>query len=159
HVALVRLLLSLDLMRRVRWWNQPLDSSIPHLLTDPREARSIITDGLHARVVDVPAALAGRRYARPVDVTIAVTDDRCPWNAAPWRLVAGEDGVAACERASTDSADVSLEIEALGAAYLGGTPLTALAEAGRVSTTDPLRLNELSVAFGWSRQPWCPVIF
>jgi len=159
HVALVRLLLSLDLMRRVRWWNQPLDSSIEHLLTDPRQARSIVTDGLHARVVDVPAALAGRRYARPIDVTIAVTDDRCPWNAGTWRLAAGDDGVAVCERATSDSADVALEIEALGAAYLGGTPLTTLAEAGRVSTTDPLRLNELSIAFGWSRQPWCPVIF
>lgn len=157
-LAITRLLLSIDLMRRVRWWNQPIDSSIPHLLADPRQARSIVTDGLHARIVDVRAALSGRRYARPVDVTIAVTDDRCPWNAGTWRLSAGADGVASCERSDT-AADVSLEIEALGAAYLGGTPLTSLAAAGRVSTTDPSRLVELSLAFGWSRQPWCPVIF
>ncbi|MDQ1746056.1 MAG: hypothetical protein QOD07_319 [Frankiaceae bacterium] len=157
-LAVTRLLLSLDLMRRVRWWNQPLDSAIPHVLTDPRQARSIITDGLHARVVDVPAALSGRRYARPVDVAVAVTDDRCPWNAGTWRLVADGDGVADCERTDA-AADVALDVEALGAAYLGGTPLTALAAAGRVSTTNPLRLNDLSVAFGWSRLPWCPVIF
>jgi predicted acetyltransferase len=157
-LTLTRLLLSLDLMRRVRWWNQPLDSPIPHVLTDPRQARSIITDGLHARIVDVPAALSGRRYVRPVDVAVAVTDDRCPWNAGTWRLVAGDDGSASCERIDA-TANVALDIEALGAAYLGGTPLTALAAAGRVSTTDPLRLNDLSVAFGWSRLPWCPVIF
>lgn len=157
-VALTRLLLSLDLMRRVRWWNQPLDSAVPHVLADPRQAKSIVSDGLHARVVDVASALSGRRYARPVDVTIAVVDDRCPWNAGTWRLHAGVDGVASCERADTP-ADLTLEIEALGAAYLGGTSLASLAAAGRVSAPDPLRLNDLSVAFGWPRLPWCPVIF
>ena len=157
-LALTRLLLSLDLMRRVRWWNQPIDAALPHLLVDPRQARSIVIDGLHARIVDVRTALSGRCYARPVDVAIAVSDDRCPWNAGTWRLVAGADGAATCERTDAD-ADVSLEIEALGAVYLGGTSLTSLAAAGRVSTTDPLRLNDLSLAFGWSREPWCPVIF
>ena len=156
--ALTRLLLSLDLMRRVRWWNQPIDSALPHLLADPRQAKTIASDGLHARIVDVATALSGRRYTRPVDVVLGVADDRCPWNAGTWRLHADADGTAVCER--TDAgADVTMEVEALGAAYLGGTSLTTLADAGRVSTTDPLRLNELSVAFGWSRQPWCPVIF
>lgn len=156
--ALTRLLLSMDLMRRVRWWNQPIDSAIPHTLVDPRQAKSILSDGLHARVVDVAAALSGRRYVRPVEVTLGVVDDRCPWNAGTWRLHAGADGAAACER--TDApADVTLDIETLGAAYLGGTSLLSLAAAGRVSTADPLRLNELSIAMGWPRQPWCPVIF
>lgn len=157
-LALTRLLLSLDLMRRLRWWNQPIDGALSHVLADPRQARSIVSDGLHARIVDVRSALSGRRYARPIDATIAVTDDRCPWNAGTWRLVAGADGVATCERTDA-AADVTLETEALGAVYLGGTPLTTLASAGRVGTTDPLRLNDLSLAFGWSRQPWCPVIF
>lgn len=157
-LALTRLLLSLDLMSRVRWWNQPIDSAIPHLLADPRQAKSIVTDGLHARIVDVRAALSGRRYARPVDVAIAVADDRCPWNAGTWRLHTDSDGNATCERTDA-AADVTMEIEALGAAYLGGTSLASLAAAGRVATTDPARLDELSVAFGWPRQPWCPVIF
>jgi predicted acetyltransferase len=156
-VAVTRLLLSLDLMRRIRWWNQPIDSAIPHLLTDPREARSILTDGLHARVVDVPSALAGRRYARPIDATIEVYDERCPWNAGTWRLHADGDDVT-CERTAA-AADVSLEAEALGAAYLGGTTLASLAAAGRVTTTNPLQLNEISLAFGSTRQPWCAVIF
>jgi predicted acetyltransferase len=156
-LAMTRLLLSLDLMRRVRWWNQPVDSPLPHLLADPRQARSIVTDGLHARIIDVPAALSGRRYARALDVTIGISDERCPWNAGTWRLHADGDDVS-CERTDR-AADVSLDAEALGAAYLGGTPLTSLAAAGRVSTTDPLRLNEMSLAFGWTRQPWCPVVF
>jgi len=157
-IAMTRLLLSIDLMRRVRWWNQPIDSPLPHLLADPRQARSIVTDGLHARIVDVRSALAGRRYPRAVDATIAVADDRCPWNAGTWRLTADAYGAATCERTDA-AADVTLDIEALGAVYLGGTSLTSLAAAGLVSTTDPLRLNEISAAFGWSRQPWCPVIF
>jgi predicted acetyltransferase len=156
--ALTRLLLSLDLMRRVRWWSLPVDTPLPYLLTDPRQAKSIPSDGLHARVVDVAAALSGRRYARPVDVTISIADDLCPWNAGGWRLHADADGVASCTR-SDDAPDVSLDAESLGAVYLGGTTLASLADAGRVSTADPVRLNDLSIAFGWTRQPWCPVIF
>jgi predicted acetyltransferase len=155
--ALTRLLLSLDLMRRVRWWNLPVDAALPHVLADPRQAKSIVADGLHTRVVDVRSALGGRRYARSVDVALALADDLCPWNAGTWRLHA-DGGSPTCER-SDRAPDVSLDAEALGAAYLGGTSLTSLADAGRVRTTDPARLLELSLAFGWTRQPWCPVVF
>jgi predicted acetyltransferase len=153
---LTRYLLSLDLVRRVRWWNQPADSALPHLLTDPRQARTTVTDALHLRVVDVAVALAGRRYLAPLDVVIELSDRELAHNAGRWRLRAGPDS-ASCER--TDAApDLSMDVEALGAAYLGGTSLTSLAAAGRVNGT-PDAMRSASVAFGWDVQPWCPTGF
>jgi predicted acetyltransferase len=146
-------LLSLDLIRRVRWWNQPLDAPLPHLLLDPRQARTTVTDGLHLRVIDVPAALAGRRYLTQLDVVIELTDPVFAGNAGRWRL-RGDREKAFCE--PTDSpADVTMDIETLGAIYLGGTSLTSLAGAGRVSGGSADSVRDVSAAFGWDVQPWC----
>jgi predicted acetyltransferase len=156
-VALVRTLLSLDLMRRVRWWNRPVDSSLPHLLSDARHARTTVLDGVHLRVVDLPAALTGRRYAAPVDVVVEVRDDLCPWNAGRWHL-RGDRDATTCTPTEADPL-LRLGIEDLGAVYLGGTTLTTLAAAGRVTASDAEALGKASVAFGWDVAPWCPVVF
>ncbi len=69
--------------------------------------------------------MAQRHYARPVDVVIEVADELCPQNTGRWRLAA-EAGPApagfraTCER-TTAPADLVLPVQALGAAYLGGT--------------------------------------
>lgn len=156
NAMLTRYLLSLDLVRRVRWWNQPPDTALPHLLTDPRQARTTVTDALHLRVVDVAVALAGRRYPTPLDLVIELTDRALPDNAGRWRLHADLDQ-ASCER-TDDAPDISMDIEALGTAYLGGTSLTSLAAAGRVSgSADAIR--SASVGFGWDVEPWCHNVF
>ena len=38
-------------------------------------------DALWVRIIDVPRALTGRRYASPVDVVIEVRDELLPANA------------------------------------------------------------------------------
>lgn len=157
EAALTRFLMSIDLMRRVQWSNQPIDWAVPHLLTDVRRATTTVIDGLHVRVVDLPTALAGRRYATEVDVVLDVTDDRMPDNAGHWRL-RGDRTSATCER-TDDPAGLTLGIEALGAAYLGGTSLATLAEAGRVRASDPAVLSAATTAFGWDVRPWCPTAF
>ena len=45
-----------------------------------------VNDNLWVRLLDLPVALAGRRYAAPVDVVLDVTDARLPANAGRWRL-------------------------------------------------------------------------
>jgi predicted acetyltransferase len=150
---LTRYLLSLDLVRRVRWWNQPLDSSLPHLLIDPRQARTTVTDAIHLRVIDVPVALAGRRYLTPLDLVIELTDRVFAGNAGRWRLL-GDREKAFCEPTESP-ADVAMDIETLGAIYLGGTSLTSLAAAGRVSGGSADSVRDVSAAFGWDVQPWC----
>lgn len=44
----------------------------------------------------------------------------------------------------------------LGAAYLGGVSLTALARAGRVRELRQGALREAAVAFGGDLAPWLP---
>jgi len=153
---------------------RPADDPLPHLLADPRRARRTVGDALWVRLTDLPRALAQRRYASPADVTIEVTDALFPEHRGRWRLrtqaqaarVSGGPGLAAtCEPAgdSTDAsgagADLTLDVSALGAAYLGGTALANLAEAGQVTEHRPGALLTLSTAMSWHPSPWCPVIF
>jgi hypothetical protein len=52
-----------------------------------------------------------------------------------------------------------MSVTELGAAYLGGTPLTDLAMAGRVTERTAGALTSTSLAFQSSPAPWCPVVF
>ena len=54
---------------------------------------------------------------------------------------------------------MTLPVQALGAAYLGGTKLGALAGAGLVTESTPGSLAALSTALSWEPAPWCPMIF
>jgi predicted acetyltransferase len=151
-------LLGRDLVTEVRARQRPADDPLLFQLADPRRLRPVVADGLWVRITDVPAALAQRRYACPVDVVIEIRDEIIPENDGRWRLRADDSGQAVCERASAD-ADISLGLAELGAAYLGGTRLGALAAAGRVTERRPGTLARLSAAMSWDPAPWCPVIF
>jgi predicted acetyltransferase len=158
--ALWRDLLSRDLTGKVVAWNRPIDDPLLYLLADPRRARARFRDGLWVRLVDLPAALTKRSYAAPADVVIDVTDEICPWNAGRWRLRVQGPGAARaiCER-TDDQADLSLTVAVLGAAYLGGTRLGALAAAGLVKELRPGALAVTSTAMSWDPAPWCPLLF
>lgn len=155
-------LLSRDLTTSYHASQRPVDDPLLFQLADPRRVRPKVFDGLWARLVDVPAALAGRRYSCPVDVAIEVRDALLPDNAGRWRLrtgTGGPDGFAAsCER-TADPADLELDVAELGAAYLGGTKLSAPAGAGLVTEHRPGAVRELSAAMSWDPAPWCPLIF
>ena len=158
QAALWRFLLDIDLMARVTASNLAPDDPLLHLLGDPRRIRPRLSDNLWVRIVDVGRALAARCYATPVDVVLEVSDDRCPWNAGRWRLVGDPTG-GRCERSSA-AADLSLTSTELGAAYLGGTSLAALAAAGRVGEHRRGALAAATTAFGTGgRAPYCPQVF
>jgi predicted acetyltransferase len=102
--------------------------------------------------VDLPAALSARRYAAPVDVVIEVADGILAGNAGTWRLRADASGAGECTR--TDApAELACDVSVLGAAYLGGTSIGALAVAGRVRELRPGAVAAASAAFGWHRAP------
>ncbi len=151
-------LLSRDLVSTIHAAIRPVDDPLLFQLADPRRLRPAVTDGLWARITDLPGALSLRRYACPVDVVLDVRDEIFPANAGQWRLRGDESGEAVCEPVARD-ADLSLNITELGAAYLGGTRLGALAAAGRVTQHRTGTLARLSAAMSWDPAPWCPVIF
>jgi predicted acetyltransferase len=90
-------------------------------------------------------------------VVLEVSDDLFGENAGRWRLHVN-GGAAACERTSAEP-DVALGIADLGAAYLGGTLLGSLAEAGGIREVRPGALTRLTAAMSWAPAPWCPTIF
>jgi|ERR1022692_704996 predicted acetyltransferase len=159
--ALWRNLLSRDLVSEIQVRRRPVDDPLLHMLANRREARPQLSDGLWIRLIDLPAALTGRRYACPVDAVIEVTDHQLPANSGRWRLRAGgtaEPEPATCERTSAE-ADIALGIAELGAAYLGGTRLGSLADAGLVSERRPGTLAGLSAGLSWDPLPWSPMMF
>jgi predicted acetyltransferase len=157
--ALWRDLLNRDLVTQVTADLRPADDPLIYQLHDSRRARPRLADSLWVRVIDLPAALARRRYAAPVDVVVEVTDDLLPANDGRWRLRAdGPDGAADCTRTG-DPADIALDIRELAAAYLGGTRLGSLAAAGLVGELRPGTVGRLSAAMSWDPAPWCPRIF
>ncbi|MGC3993257.1 MAG: GNAT family N-acetyltransferase [Propionicimonas sp.] len=151
-------LLDLDLVIEVTVGQLPLDDPLFALLVDVRAARPSWQDHGWARIIDLPAALTGRRYAADVDVVLEVSDTRLPDNAGRWRLTTSAFGTATVER--TDGpADLALDVRELGSAYLGGFPLAQLAAAGLVAELVPGTLARASVAFGWPVGPGSSWIF
>jgi predicted acetyltransferase len=156
-------LLSRDLISEFHARMRPVDDPLLYLLADPRRVRSLVSDGLRVRLVNVSSALAQRHYACPVDVVIEVADQLCPQNTGRWRLAAEAGATlaglrATCER-TTAPADLVLPVWQLGAAYLGGTGLGAMAKAGLVTEATPGSLAVLSTAMSWEPAPWCPMTF
>jgi predicted acetyltransferase len=154
RAALWQYLLSHDLVRRVEAHAQPADDPLRHLLVDLRAVHPRPVDGLWVRLVDVGRALSARRYPAPVDMVLEVDDPFCPWNTGRWHLW-GHPAGAFCDRTDRDP-DLTLGIEELSAAYLGGVPLAALQQAGRVREISPGAVTLASTAFGWPVAPWCP---
>lgn len=152
-------LLSRDLTTEFRIQRRPVDDPLLWQLADSRRARPQLMDGLWVRITDLPAALAGRGYSAPVDVVLEVRDEILPANAGRWRLTAAGPGEAASCVPVTGAPDLALDVTELGAAYLGGTGLGALAEAGLVSELRPGAVRQLSAAMSWDPAPWCPLVF
>jgi predicted acetyltransferase len=138
-----------DLTTSVTWEPAPADEPLWLMLADPRAVRATVVEGLWLRLVDVEGALRARTYADDPDVVIDLTDAFCPWNAGRYRLSEG-----ACER--TDApADLALDVTDLAVAYLGGTTLCALHDAGRVEELTVGAVARASAAFRGEVEPWC----
>lgn len=154
--------LDLDLTASVSASQLAVDDPLTHLLVDRRAAVPRLGDNLWVRLLDVPAALSARRYAAPLDTVLEVRDDRVPANAGRWHLATTgvtEDGWAAGVARTDAAADLVLDVRELGAAYLGGRSLTALAAAGLVSELRPGAAAAATAAFSWWLAPVCGWVF
>lgn len=125
------------------------------LLAGPRRAQTEVDDGIWVRVMDVPAALTARKYQGDFAGVLEIHD---PMGLAggKFRLEASVEG-SECRPSDADP-DITMDIEDLGAVYLGNGGLRRLARAGRLSGEEPT-LAAADLAFGWDPRPWCPEIF
>jgi predicted acetyltransferase len=157
YVELWNFLLTLDLTRSVSARVLSVDEPLQYLVNEPRRLGLSAGDAVWLRILDLPRALAGRRYGGNVDLVLEVTDTVLAQNAGRWRLRGGPTA-ASCEP-STDEPDLLCDVKELGAAYLGGVAFTTLADAGLVREARPGALAEASMGFGWPRSPSATEIF
>ena len=157
YAALWRHVLDVDLMARVAAEMRPPDEPLRFLLADSRQPKTRIEDGIWVRLVDVAAALAGRRYSVEGRLALRVRDEFCAWNDGQYELVGGPDG-AECKSTSA-APDLALDAADLAALYLGGNRFRTLLEAGRVQELRPGAIARADAMFATDRAPWCPSHF
>ncbi|HEV8651461.1 MAG TPA: GNAT family N-acetyltransferase [Actinomycetes bacterium] len=156
--SLWRFCLDLDLTTTVELHNRPLDEPLRWCLADPRRLRTtLLSDFLWLRVLDVPAALAARRYAASGQLVLEVADPLLPENDGRFRVDGGPSG-ADCARTGFEP-DVVLDVAALGAAYLGGVRFSTLGRAGRAREGRPGALARADAMFTSDLAPWCSTDF
>jgi predicted acetyltransferase len=153
YADLWRFVLDVDLVARVSAWARPLDEPLLYLAREPRRLNAKRFEGLYVRLVDVPAALAARRYAVEGRVVLEVRDPFCPWNDGRYALEGGPDG-ATCGT-TADEPDLTAVVAEVGAAYLGGPSFRQLHRAGMVDEGTSGGLGRADAMFGWDPAPWC----
>jgi len=146
-------LLAVDWKAKITAFLLPPDHPLFLLLASPRRLRYRMGDGLWVRLVDVGAALSGRQYCGEGSIVFDVKDDFCPWNEGRWKL---DGGVVA---RTDERADLSLPVQSLASAFLGGISFAALSRAGRAQELTEAALVRADALFRWDRHPWCPEIF
>ncbi len=149
-----RYLLAIDWVERVVCERLPVDHPLLLLVQRPNRLHWKVFDGLWVRAVDVQGALAARGYASDGRATLEITSDPVfPDNVGTWTI---EDRVA---RRSRRRPDVRLDVQGLGAAYLGGFTFAQLARAGRVEEVARGGIGRADALFRVDAAPYCPEIF
>jgi predicted acetyltransferase len=157
YADLWRFALSVDLITHVTARMRPVDEALPWLVADGRFATQADRyDKLWLRVLDVPAALTGRDYLATGRTVLEVVDP-AGYAAGRFALDAGPAG-ATCAP-TTESADLTLPVTALGSTYLGGHRLATLAAAGLVDEHRPGAVTTADRLLAADRAPWCTLHF
>jgi len=152
--ALWRFCFDLDLMRSTEAVQRPVDDPLPWMLADPRRLRRTPADGVWVRLVDVAAALAGRRYMREERLVIEVHDSFCSWNEGRYELEGSSEG-ARCRRTGARP-DLTMSAADLAATYLGAVSFATLFSAGRVEAHTSGALRKADSMFPADLKPWGP---
>jgi predicted acetyltransferase len=148
-----RYLLDIDWAATIEASLLPPDHSLFLLLATPRRAKYRMGDGLWVRLVDAGAALSARSYREGEPVVVELRDAFCDWNEGRWRL---RDGSAERTQAK---ADLVMDADALGSAYLGGVTFAQLRAGSRLEEVTDGAAARADALFGTDLHPWCPEIF
>ena len=157
HASLWAYLTRIDGCPNIDAWNLPVDDPLPWMA---KESRRVVVkrrnDALWIRILDVVEALEARTYEDDGEIAIAVTDPFRPGTAGTYRLSVAR-GSAMVERVEA-TPDVTMEIDVLGALYLGGQDAHAFAAAGRLSGSHEA-VGLVHRVFRTARAPWCNQVF
>lgn len=143
-----------DLVTRVEAMRRPHDDPLPWRMVDQRAHwTTSVRDNLWVRVLDVEGALARRGYAGEGSVVIEVDDSFRPATSGRYALEVGEGGATAVCARTDSQADVAMDIDVLGALWLGGVSPWTLARAGRITEEQPGGLAKADRLFPMPQSP------
>ncbi|TXK17338.1 GNAT family N-acetyltransferase [Homoserinibacter sp. GY 40078] len=160
YAALWRFVLELPLVRTVVATLRSVDEPVRWMLRDWRAVSTTSWDHLWVRVLDVPAALGSRVPGAEGTVVVEV-DDPMGFAAGAWRIDGGAERLRAEPASEADAAlpRVSLGASELASLSLGGVSASVLAQAGRVSASEPSAVAVLDALLSVPRAPWLSVWF
>ena len=147
-----RYIFGIDLVEYIKAWYLPQDLPLELMLLEPRRLRFAKSDSLWLRLVDAPSALRSRSYAGDGEICFAVRDEFCPWNEGEWTLRVG-GGQADVVKGGTPN--ISLDVSALAAVYLGGYTFAQLGRALRAEECDDNAFARADAIFRTAVAPWC----
>lgn len=157
RARLLRFLWEQDWIGTVSVDVQPIDDTWKLLLRDARAvSQTDRHDVLWVRLLDVASALSQRTYESEGRVVLAVTDDD-RYAEGVYALDGGPTG-ATCTR-TTETADLTLSVQALGSLYLGGYSATSLARVGQVAEERAGALALADRMFKTAVAPFAPTWF
>ena len=155
EIALWQYLLDIDLVGEWKADERPLDDVIRFAATDLRaHCVKRIDDEQWLRILDVDVALGSRTYSSTDGgVVIQVTDPLFATNGGTWRI----DSYGAFR--AHGEPELVAGIEALSAAYLGGTSWRELADAGRLVERSSGAVDTADRLFRQRPLPYCGSFF
>ncbi|MBB5954083.1 putative acetyltransferase [Saccharothrix tamanrassetensis] len=147
-------LLGIDLVGEVVAEGRPVDEPLEWLMVDRRAVRvTDVMDETWLRLVDVEAALSARAYRPGPSVVIGVRDRFLPENEGAYLV--GSSGAAR----TSEAPDFVVDVDVLGAAYLGDVSFGAMAMAGRFAADRPDAVARADALFAVDQPPWCGTFF
>ncbi len=156
--ALWRFALGMDWIAVVRAERRSPADPLPWRFRNARAASvGEVGDSLWVRLIDARRALEGRRYEREGRIVLEIVDAEAAGGRLRLVLDAGPDG-ATCTPTNL-TADLTVDVAALGAAYLGGTPLRHAALASGVDEHRNGALAEADALLRTLDEPWCSTFF
>lgn len=158
YAGLWRFLAEVDWITTVKAERRSPFERLRWFLTNARAAvLSEVGDGLWVRLFDIPRALEARVYEREGGAVLEVIDTEASGGRTRLALDAGPAGARA--RPTKKSPDLTLDVSALGAAYLGGTPLrrAVIATGADEHTADALA--KVDGLLRTLEPPWCSTFF
>ena len=158
YVTLWRFLAETDWVATVTAERRSPRERLPWSLANARDARqSDLGDSMWVRLLDVPRALEARTYPGEGSLVLEVVDGEASGGRTRLLLDATVDG-ATC-RPTDRSADLTIDVSALGAAYLGGPRLSDAAIATGFDEHQGGALAQAERLFRAADEPWCSTFF
>jgi predicted acetyltransferase len=157
HASLWSYLTNVDGCPNVRAWNISVDDPLAMKAIEPRRVKvESHFDALWILILDVKAALEKRSYEQDGTIRFTIANAFRPDVEGSYEL-AVEDGVASCRRIEGIT-DLTIDLDVLGALYLGSQDARAYASAARIRA-DAHAVAEVDRLFRTAKAPWCNQVF